>query len=104
MFGDEKIVCPRLRLFALRFAAPLDVSQHGLPQNTVHPRLIPLAALLQPGNHIGIEPHRDGLPHRTIEPASNRVFPRAGRKLRDIRSIDLVVGQGGQSRRLSFLF
>ena len=39
------------------FSGPLDVGHHGLPQDAIHPGLISFAALLQPGNHIGIEPH-----------------------------------------------
>src|SRR5712692_4705863 len=85
------------------FSAPLDVGQHCLPQDAVHPRLIPFAALFQPGDHIGIEPHRDGLLHGTIEPSPNRVFPRSRRKFRDIRSINLVVRHRGQNRQFLLL-
>src|SRR6266849_10437110 len=43
------------------FSAPLDIGHHGLPQDAVHPGLIPFAALFQPGNHIGVQPHGNGL-------------------------------------------
>src|ERR1019366_6451745 len=81
----------------------LGIGQHCLPQNAVHPRLIAFAPLLQPCDHVGVQSHGNGLLHRTIEPAPNRVFPCVGRKLRDIRSIDLIVGQRGQSRQFSLL-
>src|SRR6266849_2316875 len=93
-----------IKLLEPSFSGPLDVGHHGLPQDAVHPCLISFAALFQPGDHIGIEPHRDGLLHGTIEPSPNRVFPSFGRKLRDIRSIDLVNRQRDESHQLSFLF
>jgi hypothetical protein len=51
------------------FSAPFDIVQHCLPQDAIHACLIPFAALLQPGNHIGVQPHGDGLLHGTIEPS-----------------------------------
>src|SRR6266849_924856 len=92
-----------IKLLEPSFSAPLDIGHHGLPPDAVHPCLIPFAALFQPGDHIGIEPHRDGLLHGTIEPAPNRIFPRARRKFRDIRSIDLVIRQRSQSRQFPLL-
>src|SRR5713101_1743905 len=103
-FRGLRVLFIMIMILEPSFSAPLDVGQHCLPQDAVHPRLIPFAALFQPGDHIGIEPHRDDLLHGTIEPSPNRVFPSFGRKLRDIRSIDLVIRQRGQSHQLSFLF
>jgi hypothetical protein len=66
-----------------------------LSQDAVGAGLISFAALLQPGDYIGVEAHGNGLLEGTIEPASNRIFPGAGRKLGDIRSVDLMIGQRG---------
>ena len=43
------------------------IRQHLLSQQTIRPTLIPLAVLLQPGNHIRIQPQAHRLLHRTIK-------------------------------------
>src|SRR5208282_2473482 len=87
-----------------KFSGALGIGQHCLPQNAVYPCLIAFAPLLQPCDHVGVQPHGNCLLHRPIEPAPNRIFPCVGRKLRDIRSINFIVGHRGQSRQFPLLF
>ncbi len=48
---------------------------HMLPQHGVDFRLIPLALLLEPVHHIGIQPQRQLLLHRLVEHAALGPFP-----------------------------
>lgn len=50
-------LCPR------RFCFPL----HQLPQRGINAGLIVRAVLLEPGDHVGVEPQRDRLLQRTVE-------------------------------------
>jgi hypothetical protein len=59
------------------------LSQHTLPQNAVGPRLIAFSSFFQPRNHVRVEAQRNGLLHRTVEPAPDRIFPRRAWQFRN---------------------
>jgi len=86
-----------------RNSGALGFVEHTLAQDVVGAGLIAFAAFFQPGDHIGVEAHRDSLLQGTIKPAADCVFPCMGREFWDIGGVDLVVGDGGEGGEFSFL-
>jgi len=65
--------------------------QHPLPQHLISPRLIPLTILLQPREHIRIQPQTHRLLHGPIESSSYRILPSTLRQRRRIGKVNLTI-------------
>ena len=68
----------------IRNSGAIAFVEHALPQDVVRSGLITFAPLFQPGDHVGVEAHGDGLLEWPIESAADCIFPCIGRQLSEV--------------------
>src|SRR5665213_3890064 len=98
------------RAVALTESGPVEVSflyaitLHDPSQYPVEPRLIALAAAPQPGDDIGVDPHRELPFDGSIEGIAYGSLPELVGQRRNIRIVDALVGPSGERIQSGLLF